>query len=207
MFIELKVVCIDLHAGLNEGHYGHLTVLQMHQRGLTSWVFPLWTTCCILLLLPKFWWAELPCSLTSHSQSECSTTKHCLTQTTQISPYLRKRSVESRGGSTSFPDISVHDIARSNSVILCALCQTIQLFLKDSWVQNSEAIHSPEIDALPAPRFFTLSCLQAQTTRVPFSSATNIANTGHTVSKGFAFCPWGDRMTDYKWTCKIQGFF
>lgn len=105
MFIELKVVCIDLHAGPNEGHYGDLIVLQMHQRGLTSWVSPLWMTCCILLLLPNFSQAELPFSLTSHLQIECSPTKDCLTQKSQISPYLRKRSViflKSRGGILPF---------------------------------------------------------------------------------------------------------
>lgn len=38
MFIKLKVVCIDLHAGLNEGRYGDLIVLQMHQRGLAEFL-------------------------------------------------------------------------------------------------------------------------------------------------------------------------
>jgi len=52
MFIEM-VVCIHLRAGPNEGRYGHLIVLGMHQRCLASWVSPPWRTGCVLLLLPK----------------------------------------------------------------------------------------------------------------------------------------------------------
>lgn len=38
MFIKSKVVCIDLHAEPNEGRYGDLIVLQMHQRGLAEFL-------------------------------------------------------------------------------------------------------------------------------------------------------------------------
>lgn len=67
MFIKSKVVSIDLHAGPNEGRYGDLIALQMHQRGLA--VSPVSMTCCILLLLPKFSPAKLPFSQGSYTLS------------------------------------------------------------------------------------------------------------------------------------------
>lgn len=78
--IELKVVCIDLHAGPNEGHYGHLIVLRMHRGRPGEPSFSsVKDLLCSAAVAQVF---QLLFALTSHIQIECSTTKGCLTQKT-----------------------------------------------------------------------------------------------------------------------------
>lgn len=157
----------------------------MHGRCLGSQVSPLWRTCCVLLLLPKFSHAELPFALTSHIQIERSTTKGCLTRKTRISPYLKCDFPEEWRENTSFSCVSVHNIARPNYVASWWHCQTFQLFLQEGWVQTSKSIGLPENVWMSSSelRLFNLICSQAQTTKAPFSSATNRENSGHMVSK------------------------
>lgn len=129
MFIKLKVVCIDLHAGSNEGHYGDLITLQMHQR---CWSFLYMNNllhCCSLN-----WTAFL-----SHKPlvNRMQDYTRLPSRKPQISLYLRKGSVmflKSVGGNTSFCYVSVHSITRPNSVVLCSHYQTLS---KEIWVQRN----------------------------------------------------------------------
>lgn len=172
-FVKSKVVCIDLHAEPNKGRYGDLIVLQMHQRGLAEFLLSQWlaASCCCcpnshrLNCLPHLHWMQ-------HYKRPKLT--HTSENRNEI--FLKSR------GNTSFPEpVSVHNIARPNSFMF----RLLSWFWKRAEYRTLSVLSSPENREmlLSAPRSFTLSSLQAQNTRVPFSSATNIANSRHSVWK------------------------
>lgn len=130
MLIELAVVCIALHAGPDEGHYGALITLQMHQRCLSSWVSCMWTTWCIL----RLWWnslqSELHFLLTRHLQIKC-----CIENITKYrypNQSMSKKRIcnipEKRRENIPFSCVSVHHIARPYSVVLHSHHQTFSYF-------------------------------------------------------------------------------
>lgn len=155
----------------------------MHRGGLGSQVSPLWRTYCVLLLLPKFSNCRLHLQATYKLGAALQKVVwHKRLELVHTSSVIF---LKSRRGNTSFCYVSVHNIARSNSVVLCWHCQTFRLFLQEGWVQTSESIILPENGWMSSSelKLVILICSQAQTTKAPFFSATNRASSGHMVSK------------------------
>lgn len=134
MFIKSKVVCIDLHAGPNEGRYGDLIVLQMHQRGLAGFLLSEWlaASCCYC---PSSHW--LNCL--SHSQGTYwmqlyKTVLHNRPKLAHISENRNVIFLKSRG--EIFPSLMFQFTTVPDPILL--------LSWKKAEYRPSESISSPE---------------------------------------------------------------
>lgn len=146
MFIKSKVVCIDLHAGPNEGRYGDLIVLQMHQRGLAGFLLSEWlaASCCYC---PSSHW--LNCL--SHSQGtywmqRYKTVLHNRPKLAHISENRNVIFLKSRG--EIFPSLMFQFTTVPDPILL--------LSWKKAEYRPSESISSPENSKVlfSAPRSF-----------------------------------------------------